>query len=83
MKECQFQLTIHGCGGSADELAVVFGNYAAANDIILVLPQATGCFMGDVQGDEDAAWNQVARDGSMMTFMKGIFDRVTSDDTSS
>jgi len=82
-KECQFQLTIHGCGMSAEEFAVSFGNYAAANDIILVLPQATNCFMGDVEGDEGAAWNQVARDGSMMTFMKGIFDRATSSDTSS
>lgn len=68
---------------SAEEFAVSFGNYAAANDIILVLPQAIQCFMGDVEGDEDAARNQVARDGGMMTFMKGIFERVTSDDTSS
>lgn len=82
-KQCQFQLTIHGCGGSADDIAEVFGNYAAANDIVMVFPQATGCYMGDADGDEEMEWNQVARDGSMMTFMKGIFDRVTSSDTSS
>ena len=82
-KECQFQLTIHGCGMSAEEFAVGFGNYAAANDIILVLPQATQCFMGDVEDDDAAALNQVSRDGGMMTFMKGIFDRVTSDETDS
>ena len=82
-KQCQFQLTIHGCGGSADDIAEVFGNYAAANDIVMVFPQATGCYMGDADGDEEMEWNQVARDGSMMTFMKGIFDRATSGDTSS
>ena len=82
-KQCQFQLTIHGCGGEADDIAVVFGNYAAANDIVMVFPQATGCYMGDAEGDEEMEWNQVARDGSMMTFMKGIFDRVTDTDTSS
>lgn len=63
---------------SAEEFAVSFGNYAAANDIIMVLPQAINCFMGDVEGDEDAAWNQVARNGSMMQFMKGIFDQAIS-----
>jgi len=76
-------LTIHGCGGEADDIAEVFGNYAAANDIIMVFPQASGCYMGDAYGDEEMEWNQVARDGSMMTFMKGIFDRVTDTDTSS
>ena len=68
-KSCQFQLTIHGCGMSAEEFSTSFGNYAAANDIILVLPQASNCFMGDVEDDEDAALNQVSRDGGMMTFM--------------
>ena len=73
-KQCQFQLTIHGCSQSAEEFAYDFGNYAAANDIIMVLPQAENCFMGDVERDEDAKWNQVARDGSMMQFMKGIVE---------
>jgi len=54
---------------SAEEFSTSFGNYAAANDIILVLPQASNCFMGDVEDDEDAALNQVSRDGGMMTFM--------------
>jgi hypothetical protein len=77
-KECQFQLTIHGCGMSAEEFAVSFGNYAAANDIIMVLPQAINCFMGDVEevyednedfDEEEADLNQVSRDGGMMVFM--------------
>lgn len=68
---------------SAEGFATSFGNYAAANDIILVLPQAINCFMGDVPDDEDAALNQVDRTGGMMTFMSGIFERVISDKTDS
>lgn len=63
---------------SAEEFAVSFGNYAAANDIIMVLPQAINCFMGDVEevyednedfDEEEADLNQVSRDGGMMVFM--------------
>lgn len=82
-KSCQFQLTIHGCGMSAEGFATSFGNYAAANDIILVLPQATNCFMGDVGDDDEAALNQVSRNGGMMKFMEGIFHTVIEDRTDS
>ena len=68
---------------SAEEFSISFGNYAAENDIVMVLPQAASCFMGDVPGDDAAALNQVSRDGGMMTFMKGIYEKATTSDTSS
>lgn len=42
---------------SAEEFSISFGNYAAENDIVMVLPQAASCFMGDVPGDDAAALN--------------------------
>lgn len=60
-------------------MANYWGNYAYENDIIMVFPQATHCFMGDVAKEgKRAEENQVSRGQGMMKFMKGIVDRATT-----
>lgn len=61
---------------SAEEFSTYFTSYAAANDIIMVFPQAIKCF--DREGVDPETDMQMTRTGDVMKFMKGIVDRALS-----
>lgn len=40
--KCQLQMVLHGGGMDAQTFAPIFAPYAAANNVILLVPQANG-----------------------------------------
>jgi hypothetical protein len=58
----------------------IFAPYAAANDVILILPQANGSweYSGTIGSDPATASEQFTRDGRVMQFMRALVTRATT-----
>ena len=62
---------------SAEAMSEYFAPNAAANDLVMVFPQAKECW--DNILTRYTGENTFTRDGAQMLFMKKIVDRATSD----
>ena len=76
---CQLQLVMHGGGMNAESFGPIFGPYAAANNVILIVPQAEGGWeeletIGSTPEDDD----QYTNEGVVMKFIKALTTRATT-----
>jgi len=63
---------------NAQTFGPVFGPYAAANDVILIVPQANGSWEYDgTIGSDPASDPQYTREGRVMRFVRALVTRAT------
>lgn len=64
---------------NAQTFGPLFGQYAAANDVILILPQAQGSWENlETIGSDPTNDDQYTRRGKVMEFMRALITRATS-----
>lgn len=73
-KKCNFMLNLHGCNGLAEHHSEMTGAFAAANDVVMVYPQAIECW--DTFEAYTGKDYMSKRTGMQMLFMKKLWEQV-------